>query len=84
MFIVSCLNSQLAGQFNKDTRLYQGLSINIDFVFHYLLLQPNLLIECQNVGGVCGKQVEILMAESSVQLFTSTFSFASILLNEQA
>ena len=29
----------------------KGLSINVDFVFHYLLLELNVLIACRYVGG---------------------------------
>ena len=35
-----------------------GLSINVDFDFHYLLLEPNVSIACRYVGGGWGKQVE--------------------------
>ena len=39
---------------------YKGLSINVDFVFHYLLLELNVSIACRYVGGGWGKQVEFL------------------------
>ena len=34
-----------------DLVAYKGLSINVDFVFHYLLLELNVLIACRYVGG---------------------------------
>ena len=36
------------------------LSINVDFVFHYLLLELNVSIACRYIGGGWGKQVEFL------------------------
>ena len=38
----------------------KGLSVNVDFVFHYLLLELNVSIAGRYVGGGWGKQVEFL------------------------
>ena len=62
---LSYLNTQATGLSGRMHPLlvagdFKGLSINVDFVFHYLLLELNVSIACRYVGGEWGKQVEFL------------------------